>query len=205
MSQSTPTDTQGSNTAKQDLRLELEKAERQLADLQVSYEQYFLGVLQFSPDKPHQDFKRLMRQLQKAPFKGTTLAYRMRTLETRYQTYNTYWQRVLKQREDGTYVRDVFKANMRERNALEDARALTKVGQAEKGLQALFRTYKTTLEQVSGSAQNLDFDAFQKNVIQRAKDFKAQTGAQKVSFKIVTQDGKVSVQIRAKEPKPEAP
>lgn len=182
-----------------DVRAELDKFERMLEELKVQYEQYFLAINPIPPEKAHNDLKRFLRLIRKTPLKSSALSYRMKMLDSRYQTYHTYWQRTLKQREEGTYSKDVFKANMRDRFALEDARAQTSVGAAEKSFRALFNAYKQALEQNSGQSARLDFDAFQKNLIQRAKDFKEQTGAKKVSFKVVMKEGKVAVQVHGKD------
>jgi hypothetical protein len=199
MDQSTDKNQKNHAPERYDLRAELDRLESMIADLKVQYEQYFLGVSPFAPDKLHGDVKRQIRLMLKAPFKNSAISFRLKTLEGRYNTFNTYWQRVLKQREDGTYHKDVFKASLREKNALEDARAGTAVGQAEKNMQSLFNSYKDALEKQTGKKQTIDFQAFQKSLIQRAKDFKEQTGVKKLSFKVVVKDGKVVVQACSKE------
>lgn len=182
-----------------DLRGQLDKFNQMLDELKVDYEQYFLGLVMIAPDKAHNDLKRFLRRLMKAPFKSSEIAYRLRSLETRYSTLNTYWQRVLKQREDGTYSKDVFKANLRERNAVADAKAETEQGQAEKSFVSLFNSYKEALEKQTGKKQEVNFDGFKKSLIARAKDLKEQHGVKKMSFKVVVKDGKVTVQAKAKE------
>jgi len=183
---------------KLDLRAELDKLESLISELKVQYEQYFTGLLPLSPDKMHNDVKRKIRQLLKAPFKNHALNFRMKTLEGRYSTFNTYWQRILKQREDGTYTKDVFKANLRERNALEDARSETASGKAEKSMQVLFNSYREALEKTTGQKQNLDYQAFQKSLVERAKEFKARHQDKKVTFKVVVKDGNVSIKAKVK-------
>ena len=94
-----------------DLNIELDKLDAMISDLKVLYEQYFLGIVTLQPDKEHHRVKLFIRKLRKSPFKSSATAFRMRALETRYGTLHTYWQRVLREKEDGTYSRDVFKAN----------------------------------------------------------------------------------------------
>ncbi len=184
---------------KSNLRNELSKLEVMIEELRVEYEQFFMGFRPYAPDKEHKEVQRQIRDLMKAPFKNSEINYRLRTLENRYRTYHTYWQRVNKQREEGTYQKDIFKANMRERMALEDARAQTTEGKAAANLQSLFNSYKVALEKQTGKKQNLDFNAFKKSLAKRAKDYKQQHGADKrLSFKVVVKDGKVSVQAKAK-------
>lgn len=184
---------------KRDLRAELDRLENKLADLKVQYEQYFSGLIPLAPDPLHSEVKRNIRQLMKAPFKNAALNYRLRSIEGRYHTFNTYWQRVLRERENGTYAKDVFKACMREKQALEEARAQTAAGAAQKGMETLFNSYRTALEKQTGKKQNLDYEAFQKSLLQRARDFKEKHPDSKVSFKVLVRDGKVSVQLKAKQ------
>lgn len=182
-----------------DVVADLNRLETMIGDLKVLYEQHFLGVLSFPPDKEHNQLKLFMRTLRKAPFKNSATVYRLRALETRYGTLNTYWQRVLREKENGTYIKDVFKANMRERHALEDAYAQTAKGKANRSMQTLFESYRDALEKSTGRKHNLDFEQFRRSLVKRAKEFKEQHGNRKLSFKVIVREGKVSVQAVSKE------
>lgn len=185
--------TQEATNAKKDLRLELSTFEESLEALRVLYEQYFLGLVPLSPDREARDVKRRLRELMKAPFKNSAMTYKLKMLVSRYHTLNTYWQRVLKAREDGTYCKDVFKANLRERRALEEAYAQTAQGAAERGMQQLFQSYREALEKQTGAVQRLNFEAFSKSLVERAKEFKARHQCKKVAFKVVVKEGKVTI------------
>lgn len=183
---------------KVDHRALMDRFENDLAALKVQFEQFFMGLAPFPPDKEHKALQQLLRDLRRSPFKSSALQYRLRAIESRYNTYRTYWERVFRQREEGTYCKDVFRAEMRERHMLEDKMAQTEKGKAEKSFQAIFNAYKTALEKQVGQAQRLDYEAFKKNLLQRAKDFKVQTGCKKVGFAVVVKDGSVTVQAKAK-------
>lgn len=183
---------------KVDLRAELDKVEIMIKELKLSYEQYFTGLSPFAPDQLHNEVKRQLRMLLSAPFKSSALAFRLKTIKGRYHTFETYWQRVLKQREEGTYSKDVFKADLRERAALEEAHSQTAQGAAERGMEQLFNSYKQALENQTGQKQKMDYEAFQKSLVQRAKDLKEKHGVTKLSFKVVTKDGKVTIQAQSK-------
>lgn len=200
----TGTDAKGLKSLRQnpferiDWRLELDKLERSIEELRLNYEQYFTGLLPLAPDRAHADVKRLFRKLLKAPFKNSEMSFRLKTLEGKYSTLNSYWQRILREREAGTYSKDVFKANLRERFAVEDQRSQTSTGAAEKGIQNLFKSYKDALEKQAGQLVQLDYQKFQRAIVQRAKEFKEQNTGKKVSFKIVLKNGKVTIEARAK-------
>src|SRR5262245_3607671 len=99
------------------LDVELEQLEERIETLRVLYEQHFADILPQPPTKLQKEAVFLIRKLLKAPFKNSQTRFKLRQLVTRYQTYRTYWERVLKEREEGTYVRDVFKAELRQKAA----------------------------------------------------------------------------------------
>lgn len=177
---------------------ELDQLEISIAELKVQYEQFFSGILPREPEKEHQLLKRSIRNLHNAPFKNSAINYRLRTLETRYSSLNTYWQRVLRERESGTYIKDNFKADLRDRRTAEAARLMTSRGQAEQGMKQLFQSYKIELEKQTGRKQSIDFESFRRNIAQRAKTLKESSGAEDLSFRVVVKDGKVAVQAKTK-------
>lgn len=180
-----------------DLRQELDRLEERIADLKVQYEQYFTGIVALPPDKLHAEVKRTIRQLTAAPFRSSEVNYRLRTIKGRYLSFDEYFQRVMKQREEGVYHRDVFKANLREKISEEERFAQTEEGAAASGVKALFDTYRQALEKQTGKTQELDFKAFQSSLVKRAKELKEQHGVKRLTFKVVVKDGKVSVQAKA--------
>jgi hypothetical protein len=179
-----------------DVNKELRRLDKLLAELRVEYEQFFLAIAPHPPDRLHNEVKRLIRRIRKAPFKRAVTRYRLRVLQGRYHTYNDYWQRTMREKEEGTYARDVFKANLRERMAREQKAAATHKGSLSKSIEDLFHCYKTALEKQSGAMQNLDFAAFQEALIKKAKAHAAQTGVKKLSFQVVVKDGKVMVRAK---------
>lgn len=165
--------------------------------LKIEYEQFFIGIAPYQPDKLHQDVRRLIRRLRKAPFKKAVARYRLRVLESRYHTFHDYWQRVLREKEDGVYSKDVFKAQMRARHVQEDLAAGGRQGAVCRSMEDLFLCYKSVLEKQTGCKQNLDFSAFRKALFQKAKAHASKHGVKKLSFRVVVKNGKVTVRAAA--------
>ena len=184
-----------------DTAKELKILEEMIKNLKVDYEQYFLDITPYLPDKLHADLRRQIRKLRKAPFKKLSHKFRLRSLEHRYQVFNDYWQRTLREKEEGRYSKDIFKAELREKNAKEDRLALTNKGKASKDVNHLYQSYKNELERLTGKKQNIDFDAFRRSLVEKAKVFKERSGAQRISFKVAVKNGKVTIVGKAKEPK----
>jgi hypothetical protein len=179
------------------LRLWLAELETKIEDLRIQYEQFFGGTVARPPERFHQSVQRELRELQKAPFKGSALGFKARSVSTRFVTLSTYWKRTLRDRENGVYAKDVFKADLRAVHKHEDQRRGTAVGKAEKSLKELYYSYREALEKSSGHKSTLNFENFQRSINQRAREIKRTSGAHSLSFTIVTKDGKVTVQIAA--------
>ena len=179
--------------------IELDKLERRIEELRILYEQYFVDVQPHPPTENEKQVNRLIRELLKAPFKNSANRFRLRTLINRYQTYCTYWERINKQREEGTYSKDVFKAELREKMLEEAKQAATRGGKAEQGLRELFSTYESALKQSGAKIDNLNFDSFKKSLIDKAKHINSAHGVKKLQYKVVVKNGKVSIKASGKE------
>ena len=173
--------------------MKLDRLESKIEELKMLYEQHFIDVLPHPPDKKHKEVKAMIRQLLKAPFKTSASRFRLRHLITRFQTYQTYWERVNKQREEGTYSRDVFKAELRERIAEEEKEEMKKSNLADKSMRQLYTSYETALKKSGSSTDNLNYDSFKRSLIKRAKKLKKEKGVTKLNYRIVMKNGKVTV------------
>ena len=183
---------------KRELDRQLDRLEQRIEELRIQFEQHFIDVLPQPPTKLHGDVKREIKVLLRAPFKVPATRFRLRTLIHRFQTYNTYWERVQKLREEGKYSRDVFKAELREK-MLEDARREeSKLGKAEKGLRQLYSTYESAMKKAGGPASKMDFDAFKSSLMKKARLLKEKHGVTKLNYKVVVKDGKVVIKASSK-------
>ena len=183
---------------RRELDAEIDRLETKINELRVLYEQYFIQLLPLAPDQEHRELKRLIRSLLKAPFKNSQTRFRLRQVIQRYQTYNTYWERVFKQRDEGKYTRDVFKADVRERERTEEAQADTGKSKAEKQMQQLFSAYQGALKKNGQGGSNLDYSAFKKALAARAKALKEQHGMKKLKYRVVVKNGKVTIKASEK-------
>jgi len=91
----------------------LSDAEVQLSRIKHLYEQWFQGIERIEPQIPRKQFDRAMHALRKEQPRNTALRFRFQTLVQRYTTLQTYWRRVGRQIEEGTYRRDLLRARRR--------------------------------------------------------------------------------------------
>lgn len=98
----------------------LSDAEVQLSRIKHLYEQWFQGIERIEPQIPRKQFDRTLHQLRKVKPRNTALRFRFQTLIQRYTTLQTYWRRVGRQIEEGTYRRDLLRARRRREEARAD-------------------------------------------------------------------------------------
>ncbi|MFA9412778.1 MAG: MXAN_5187 C-terminal domain-containing protein [Deltaproteobacteria bacterium] len=91
----------------------LSDAEVQLSRIKHLYEQWFQGIERIEPQIPRKQFDRALHELRKVKPRNTALRFRFQTLIQRYTTLQTYWRRIGRQIEEGTYRRDLLRARRR--------------------------------------------------------------------------------------------
>ena len=91
----------------------LSDVENRLDRLRALYEQYFQGIERLEPVVPKKEVERRMQILRKSQPRNTALRFRTQQVIQKYTTYLTYWTRVARQIEEGTFRRDVLKARQR--------------------------------------------------------------------------------------------
>lgn len=94
----------------EEIEKQLEELETRLDRLRALYEQYFLGIERTEPFVQKKDVERRFQQLRAVQIRNTALRFRFQTLVQRYTTYLTYWQRITRQIEEGTFQRDLIRA-----------------------------------------------------------------------------------------------
>lgn len=91
----------------------LSDTEVQLSRIKHLYEQWFQGIERIEPQIPRKQFDRALHELRKTKPRNTALRFRFQTLLQRYTTLQTYWRRIGRQIEEGTYRRDLLRARRR--------------------------------------------------------------------------------------------
>jgi hypothetical protein len=101
-----------------DTKEEIEQAvsdlEKSLDRLGALYNQYFIGIEKTEPATQRTNVDRKIRTLRRLKINNTALRFRLQTQIQKYNTQTTYWRRVCKQIEEGTYQRHVVRAKRRQ-------------------------------------------------------------------------------------------
>jgi hypothetical protein len=81
--------------------------------LRALYEQYFMGIERLEPLTVRKDIDRRLWALRREQIRNTGLRFKLETTIQRYNTYQQYWQRIVREIESGTYQRDLGRAAQR--------------------------------------------------------------------------------------------
>ncbi len=101
--------------------------EEELEEIKVKYEMYFIGAERMEPARRRDDLKRNIARLKNAFTRNAGIRFRIQALHARYLSYERLWLRSTREKESGTYRRDVLKAR---RKAAERAEAPAPVAAA---------------------------------------------------------------------------
>lgn len=102
-----------SKREKDELEKEAQAVEEELEALKARYDQYFLGIERREPVRWREDVKKKVLRLKTAFTRNTGLKFKIHSLHARFLSYERLWLRSAREREEGTYRRDLFKARLR--------------------------------------------------------------------------------------------
>jgi hypothetical protein len=88
-----------------DLNELLSELANKIERLKTLYEQYFMGIEKVEPQVVRKEVTRVMLGLQQQYIRNTALRFKFNTMLQKWNIYVTYWNRVLREIENGTYTR----------------------------------------------------------------------------------------------------
>lgn len=87
------------------LELELNRIEATIREIDQNYEKYFAGIERRPPEKLRDELGLQLRRLANRYIPQTDLRYRYQMLATRFHSYCGNWERLMRQIEEGKFVR----------------------------------------------------------------------------------------------------
>jgi hypothetical protein len=93
-----------------ELDIMLEELETKVERLRALYEQYFMGIEKIPPQIVQKDVDRRLYVLRREQIRNTAKRFKLQTIIQRYNTFQQYWMRIMREIENGTYRRHVLRA-----------------------------------------------------------------------------------------------
>jgi len=147
---------------------ELDELTRNIERLRVFYDQYFMGVEKIEPVQLRHIIERGIRNSNLHEARQTGLRFRFNSLVNRFRIYAVYWDRVLRELEEGRFKREKFRRTLsavkkeipEEQYDIKERRVIESSGEIplpEAGKEAIkpFRFVKTPGEADAKPSQNV--------------------------------------------------
>lgn len=97
----------------EELATAVDELDSKLERLRVLMDQYFQGIEKIPPFIVQKDVDRRIWVLRREKIRNSGTRFRFQQIIQRYNTFNSYWTRILREIENGTYKRDVMRARRR--------------------------------------------------------------------------------------------
>jgi hypothetical protein len=107
--------------------------EEDLEALKARFEMYFLGIERREPAREREEIKRRVSKLKGEFTRNTGLRFRIQTLHARFLSYERMWLRSAREKEEGTYRRDLLRARRHAARQEEKRRRDEEAAAREKG------------------------------------------------------------------------
>ena len=182
-------------TAQEKLAEDLDQVEEAMTGLQVLYEKYFLGIDRRPPDAQRRQVSETMRVLKTTTVKNTALKFRIQTLFAKLISFERMWDRTLREIEEGTYKRDVYKAKLRDarrgKGEQKPAQAAAASSQlSEQMIRKLYDTYLVARQRTGESIAGITYEGIASRIRAQVPDLMARHKARNIEFKVVIKGGK---------------
>lgn len=173
----------------------LNQVEKELKELEIAYEQYFLGIEKRSPEQQRSKFSVRMRKLVALYIPQTALRYRLNGVASRFNSYCGYWDRVQRLIDEGKYERHTSRIQ----RISSDTPATpggTDLGNQADPVDNLYEQLVEAHQRCQMRPPNREQVA--SFLAKQAETIKQRFGDKQVDFVVVTEAGKPKVKIRAK-------
>ncbi|MCZ6783366.1 MAG: hypothetical protein O7G30_08665 [Proteobacteria bacterium] len=169
---------------------ELRMLEFKIQQLKLDYEHYFSGARPREPAYPRSEIQKQFNRYSNSPIKNTAMRFKFNTLYSRFQCFKRQWDSILRQIEQGTYKRHLFRADLRdrERSQLSATPAARPTGGGD-----LFESYREAAASCGQNISALTREKLERVVRKQEAQLREKLGCEKVSFRVVVQDGKVKL------------
>ncbi len=174
---------------------DLDELDEALTNLHVLYEKYFLGIDRRPPDQERKRVSTKTREMRTQMIRNTALKFRINTLFAKLISFERMWDRTLREIEDGTYKRDVFKAKLHQKERTEPGEKKTVAAPAapeisEDKLRRLYDTYLVARQRTGESTDGISYESVASRIRAQVPQLMEKHKAKNIEFKVVIKGGK---------------
>jgi hypothetical protein len=174
---------------------ELTELDESIQNLQVLYEKYFIGIDRKPPDQERKRVSEKAREMRTTNIRNTALKFKINTLFAKLISFERMWDRTLREMEDGTYKRDVYKAKLHQKERDPAApgaqrKAPPAPAISDANLRRLYDTYLVARQRCGEPTTGLSYDSMATRIRAQVPELMQKHKAKNIEFKVVIKGGK---------------
>lgn len=173
------------------LEQELNRIETTIREIDQGYEKYFAGIERRPPEKLRDELGLDLRSLSNRYIPQTDLRYRYQMLATRYHSYCGNWERLMRQIEEGKFVRKLEK--LRGGSA---APTPSERRESQTPVQSEAERISAAIAAISGKAP--DRQKIATLLAEQRAQLSGRFGGRDIEFLVLNEDGKPKLKARPK-------
>ena len=173
----------------------LSQLEKDLKDLEIAHEKYFLGTEKRSPEQQRQKLTLRMRKMITHYIPQTDLRYRLQSISSRYNSYCGYWDRIQRLIDEGRYERHTSRIQRFAQTA-SSTKSAVEANLPADPVDSLYKQLVDAHQDCELRAPNRDQVA--SFIAKQEETIKKRFGDKLVDFVVVTENGKPKIKVRAK-------
>ncbi|MEN8183908.1 MAG: MXAN_5187 C-terminal domain-containing protein [Myxococcota bacterium] len=183
-----------------DVESDLQLLDIKTKQLRNEYEQYFLGTRPREPHLLRGEVQKMVTYFTNVSISNTAQRFRFNSLQARFFSLRRHWDNTLRKIEDGTYQRQVFKANLRRPSTASDAAAARQPDSDAKSNEPdLFANYLAARQRCGQNVERLDRARVDEMITKQREAIRARTGRTDVRFRVVVEDGRAKLKASLSE------
>jgi hypothetical protein len=194
---------------------EMARLETKVEQLKMEYEQYFCGMVKREPYKLRDEVQKIVTRWSTTTINNTMYKFRFRSLVARYGSMRGYWDRCLREIDEGTFKRDRFRSNLhdlerkekKERRGKLDSRLATNEILEQEGFgertdphrcDALYEALLVAKEACGESTAGLDRQGFEHLISKQRELVRQRYDCEEVEFNVTVENAKVKLLAKPK-------
>lgn len=182
-----------SSTSRENVAEDLDLLDRKLKQLRNEYEQYFLGSRPREPLLLRGEVQKLVGYYSNVPIRNTALRFRFNNLTSRFFAFRRQWERVLRQIENGTYERHVFRARLHERKPPPGE----PVPEVANPVDQVYEDYLRARRECGEDVKGLSRERLRDILDRQGEAIRQRYGCKEVRFRVVVEGGKARLKASA--------
>jgi hypothetical protein len=183
-------------TGRANLEAEMQTIEADFKALEISYEQYFMGIERFEPAKERQILALRLRRMINTHIPQTDLRFRLQNVNSRFQSYAAYWDRILRLIEEGRYQRQLSHMKWAKQLGGKPSGAPPEPSPSADPLERVYRELSQAHESCQIAPPRREQVA--EFLKRQSEAIRARFGDRPVDMVVVVEDGKPKIKVRAK-------